>query len=491
MKYSKLTQLFSSDIIGYFNRAKEVEFFILPNYKNNVAINGCWGSGKTVFLENVEKTVSKKCLELQNKKTITLLIKLWKYEVIDNNFFLVVVKDIIQNILDQVVEVDKKQKGKIKKWTKKLVDEMEKLSWSLNFGFSCANLTLSKGVKNILNINDNFSFFKGITSLINYLRKLFKNFSEYNFLIGFDDLDRCSEENILKLLTVLKIIFFEIKEQNVFFVTTINSKQIDCLNKSTESYIQKIFDYIFDLENEIEYSSQIGKRNPYESNLINHFKYKNYRFVDNLNFKEISSETSTSKPEILANNFYCLYKELLNNTKVILKMNEVERIQKWLEDKKNFIYSQNNFNSFINSQAFEDIWTSLKNKIIKPFYFCFIKKDKYIYLPWSILFFVNLNSLEEHLEKLSYLYPFNPDEYPEFKDKIKGNYFTIPIILDYFEQLNSTIFLDTSTQIFIDNLIDIFDDCNIYNQKNHASYTHLAWTWTEEIFEDLIKHNQS
>jgi len=84
---------------------------------------------------------------------------------------------------------------------------------------------------------------------------------ETKFIIIFDELDRCSTENILELLTIVKQLLIRSNPYNVFYLAGINKAQIDSLldpnrgdkvNSYKENYVDKIFDYYIDLEKKTE-----------------------------------------------------------------------------------------------------------------------------------------------------------------------------------------------------------------------------------------------
>jgi predicted KAP-like P-loop ATPase len=102
------------------------------------------------------------------------------------------------------------------------------------------------------------SYAKKIDNLIckmsNNLNKAIKE--NKKIIIFFDELDRCSPQTTLELLTGMKQILFKLKVPNVFFCATINKWQVDDLltnkNSKDQSYIEKIFYKTYDFESDVE-----------------------------------------------------------------------------------------------------------------------------------------------------------------------------------------------------------------------------------------------
>jgi hypothetical protein len=95
------------------------------------------------------------------------------------------------------------------------------------------------------------------TSVITEFKSLAEKLAKLDikFLIMFDELDRCSPELIGELLTCIKQTLLREKISNVFYLSAVNREQIDGIlspKESFESYLDKIFEHTFELENDTE-----------------------------------------------------------------------------------------------------------------------------------------------------------------------------------------------------------------------------------------------
>lgn len=210
--------------------------------KNNlIALYGEWGSGKSSIFKTLQN-------ELDKDKYIPLIFQAWKYEK-DNNLPLSLYDFILDNIISD--------KNAFKKVCKEGTREgLYSFFRGTTFNFGILSIDSEKILKTLNEKNDDSLY----TLTENFLDEFKEQIDKYRngkeIIIFIDDLDRCDDENIINLLSALKLMF---RVDNIIFMCGIDKKAIEqtLLNKyndeeKAKKYLEKIFSINFNIENNIK-----------------------------------------------------------------------------------------------------------------------------------------------------------------------------------------------------------------------------------------------
>lgn len=296
------------------NEEAEIFFNLLKNIKDgneiknnidihsyNICLNARWGDGKTTFINEFLKPIIIK-RKLYDEKQI-IIISAWEYDYLDNPLELIF--DILYKHEKMRDKIIKTMERIIKNFGNDFIDALLESSipkW-ICIPLISAKKTMEKekqkkikNTQNILKIN----------YVIQELNKSFtksNSFSNYEYLIIIEDLDRCKPEFAKKLLEICKHIFNS-KCFTMIFVCDwelINMMTSNNKNREyNELYLDRIIDFIFNLEKIntqgyffIKYISKIGDSytpitsENYSINKEN-AKHKNYfhQIVNHLSIRE-------------------------------------------------------------------------------------------------------------------------------------------------------------------------------------------------------------
>jgi predicted KAP-like P-loop ATPase len=209
-----------------------------------IALYGEWGSGKTSLMRYVQSKLDE---ENENFTTVfsTVFFEAWKLEN-DN--------DLALSLMDSIL--NQHQTAKVMR--KELFDAFLAVTKGIVNGLSIntplIKFDFSKLYAEIGNHLDDKSLEDKIISFQNQYKKLEQNIlREKKALVVFiDDLDRCEPENVLKLLSAIKL-FFTFGNKTIF-VCGIDKDAVDKAVKcqygdvvKSGEYLEKIFDISFDM----------------------------------------------------------------------------------------------------------------------------------------------------------------------------------------------------------------------------------------------------
>jgi anti-anti-sigma regulatory factor len=210
--------------------------------KNNlIALYGEWGSGKSSIFKTLQN-------ELDKDKYIPLIFQAWKYEK-DSNLPLSLYDFILDNIISDKTTFKAVCKEGIR-------DALYSFFRGTTLNFEFLSIDFEKMIKAYDEKKDNSLY----TLTENFLDKFKEQIDKYRnkkeIIIFIDDLDRCDDENIINLLSALKLMF---SVDNIIFVCGIDKKAIEqtLLNKyndeeKAKKYLEKIFSINFNIENNIK-----------------------------------------------------------------------------------------------------------------------------------------------------------------------------------------------------------------------------------------------
>lgn len=236
-----------NDYLGIIDKGQIIKTFVESNtdeFKDikMFALYGEWGSGKSTLMKYLQK-------ELKGTFN-TFFFEAWEFES-DSNLSLSLLEFLIKNSDDSTEQA----LGEIYKTASKLFKGFVK-STKVTFPMGITNITVDgskvleankKKTKSFLELKDDFKtkFRKWEDN------KTPQKSNEFN-IIFIDDLDRCEPENVLNLLSALKL-FFTYGEKTIFFCG-IDKKAVKEAVKTkygevvkANEYLEKIFDISFSM----------------------------------------------------------------------------------------------------------------------------------------------------------------------------------------------------------------------------------------------------
>ena len=245
----------NNDIFGTYQKAKSIcEFLELDSNKeileknNLIAIYGDWGIGKSCLMQTIYNN-------LNHQKFDVTWFDTWKYEKDDNlaySLFKYICKD---NLFDKIKKnILINAYGIFKSLAKGVEINLGMLNFKPGNAIEQAEIQDKK-------IKDDIDNQKCLWEQINEFENEFKNITLDNnkkLVVFLDDLDRCESENIITLISAIKLllsinknIIFIIGVDKTAVTLALKNKYNNDYNKADE-YLEKIFSITFELKNNIQ-----------------------------------------------------------------------------------------------------------------------------------------------------------------------------------------------------------------------------------------------
>lgn len=243
----------TTDLFGTHFKADAIKNMLETNNdyfeKNNmIALYGEWGSGKTSVMEYINKNIT-------NYNVV--FFEAWKYEK-DSNLSL----SLFEMILDKV-EAEKDSLGKVLEDVKLIGKTLLNFSKNLlfNYRLSLPGMTVNidqatkDTIKEMDELIERTSFYTSLKEFNTSYNKLLDEYHEATgkkLLVFIDDLDRCSPENVLDLISSIKHFFID-SDKVVYFCGVDKhavSKAINIRYQNiikSEEYLEKVFDVTFNM----------------------------------------------------------------------------------------------------------------------------------------------------------------------------------------------------------------------------------------------------
>lgn len=246
------------DTFDFKPKAEAIKSFLEFNTttleKNKmIVLYGDWGSGKTSLMKHIEKKINRKIY-------FPIFFHAWEFEK-DENLAVSLCDSITKTLKDSKPEIIQKLKdframafSTLKGFASGLNIKLGGTFYGAEVNFDVGKVfdALEKGdetEKDLSHFSKNEKFkikFKEIEREI-----LTKNNAE-KVLVFIDDLDRCEPENVLNLITALKL-FFTYGENTIFFAgldkeavsKAVKTKYNDVIK--SEEYLEKVFDISFNI----------------------------------------------------------------------------------------------------------------------------------------------------------------------------------------------------------------------------------------------------
>lgn len=316
-----------------------------------IAIHGDWGSGKTSIMKTVIRN-------LQNSRIKPLFFEAWKHEYSDPSLALV----------EHVISGSARIKGKtVAKGIVKLLAEV------------LAQQTIGMKAQEIEDL------FRARTIAVETITDKFEaaiksGIGKKKLVVFIDDLDRCSVENSLKILSIIKLF---LNVQNCIFVAAVDFKRLEQAwilkygtyeknTKDARSYLEKIFqirigiphpnseqvkEYIQTLVPKmpsylLDLVSKIGPTNPRNiKRMLNLILYRN-SLLGSDEPAEVVAVLGTIFEEILSNYGAAIFIKAIGNARNVIDL-VVQHGDQWDSIKERFNFKQESILKY-NPNVMED-----------------------------------------------------------------------------------------------------------------------------------------
>ena len=326
-----LTQ--ENDYIGIIEKGDLIKSFFLANKQEFsqikfFSIYGDWGSGKSTLMKYLEKELK--------RSFNTFFFEAWQFESDAN---------LANSLLELLA---KKSNTKVDNFLKNGSKLLEGFAKSVTFKTLGANFNMSTMIDQVdkqtfFELKEQFS-----SDFINWETQITKGEKtpKYN-IIFIDDLDRCEPENVLNLLSAIKL-FFTFGKKTIFFCGIDKKAVIEAVRTKygevvkANEYLEKVFDISFSMPQSVDVLKLVNQyfddsetvKEEKLSDLINtflkdiHFQnprkikkiLNKYLIIKRLKENEVSGDLVL--PNIIHNNSGTLFETYL--TLYLLILNEFE-----------------------------------------------------------------------------------------------------------------------------------------------------------------------
>jgi len=238
-----------NDFLGVIDKANLIQTILESNKEQfheikMFALYGEWGSGKSTLMKYLEQNL--------NINFNTFFFDTWQFEKDDN-----LPQTLLEYLLKESETLGEKVSGDILKFAGKLfrgLGKSVKIKVPLYPQGPSVDINPSELVEEF--IKEDISFYEALekfkTEFVRWEDNItLKKEKKYN-IIFIDDLDRCEPENVLNLLSAIKL-FFTYGEKTIFFFgvdkkavqQAVQTKYKDIVK--SEEYLEKIFDISFSM----------------------------------------------------------------------------------------------------------------------------------------------------------------------------------------------------------------------------------------------------
>jgi len=310
-----------SFIDSYYSEFKDenTENKIIPAIENPmIVLYGGWGTGKTSVMLNIKNRLAGKVFK-------TVFFNAWEYEK-DGDLLLSLFDNISIKLKDELIEFDKlgfNVKTDIINFIKRI--HLNSISFkSKTIEVLGVGAGISLGLK-----KQETSFYELLSDfkekMMIFENKLLSKPNE-KLIVFIDDLDRCEPENILNLLSSIKL-FFTYTKRTLYFLgidkeairKSVMLKYGDIIK--SDEYLEKIFDISFNMPQEFSLKTLVNKN--FSDNNDN-IKIHITSFLESINFKNPRHlKKLFNKYKILK---YIKYNELYGHKYILMQNNSISII---------------------------------------------------------------------------------------------------------------------------------------------------------------------
>ncbi len=239
-----------NDFLGTLEKAESIANFIknnerLLNFNNMIALYGEWGSGKSSILKTIE-------YKLSNDKCQTVWIDMWKEESDYTNLSIKILSRILSTL-----NINTEVKRDLLKIFCTIGKGIRINAGIISYDMSSAFEQLDKELEDTKKID------KFISNFQKQIDKYYEDTGK-KIIVFLDDLDRCSNDNMLNIIYNIKLL---LSVKNIVFLFGIDKNAVTLALKNkynnednkAESFLEKIFPVSFNVPSEIVYNQNIDK----------------------------------------------------------------------------------------------------------------------------------------------------------------------------------------------------------------------------------------
>lgn len=342
----------NNDLFGTYTKAKSILDFIelkenekLLSENNLIAIYGEWGIGKSCLMKTIQENLDKERYD-------TCWFDTWKYEH-DTNLAYSLLKFIDNGNFIRKLEKSttiglKTVFGLMKSFASGIQINTKATSLNLNDMITCAQEE-DKKIEDYIRNED------CLWEKVNKFEEEFSKIKPQNdkkIIVFLDDLDRCESENIITLISSIKLLLS--LNKNIIFIIGIDKKAVtlalknkynnDC-NKADE-YLEKIFPLNFEITSKIQNDNLLNyiekvmdldkKRAQFVLDFFNEINFNNSRHLKKV-LRKYYLMKNYLKTKIDLNNDFCIVLVLYM---IILNTFYEDEYRVLLEKNKEKIYNQ-------------------------------------------------------------------------------------------------------------------------------------------------------
>ncbi|HEX8019185.1 KAP family P-loop NTPase fold protein [Mucilaginibacter sp.] len=246
-----------NDSFDFLTKAEAIKIFLEQNSASleenkMIILYGDWGSGKTSLMRHIANTIEPIIYK-------PIFFQAWEHEK-DENLALSLCDALIEALDDKTSEIVKSfMKGALltlKGFTNAVTFKSSHLLEKLGLEFEFSGEKFNEAIDKAFEKGHEPSFYVNNkefkASFLAIEEQILKKYESQKLLIFIDDLDRCEPENVLNLITALKL-FFTYGKRSVFFcgidkeavTKAVKTKYKDVVK--SEEYMEKVFDIAFSM----------------------------------------------------------------------------------------------------------------------------------------------------------------------------------------------------------------------------------------------------
>ncbi len=277
----------NQDQFDFVPKADAIKYFLEYNHgaleKNKMLVlYGDWGSGKTSLMKHIDKEIDKGIYK-------TIFFHAWEHEK-DENLALSLCDALTDCVKDKTSEIVKDfMKGALltfKSFASGVTLKSSALLSGLGLEFEFSGEKYIEAIDKALEGKTEPSFFIKNADFKKKFRAIedliLQDSDAKKILVFVDDLDRCEPENVLNLITALKL-FFTYGNKTVFFsgmdkeavTKAVKTKYKDVVK--AEEYMEKVFDISFNMPKASGFTNMLE---PHFKGVFQSVNGKTYRNVE-------------------------------------------------------------------------------------------------------------------------------------------------------------------------------------------------------------------
>lgn len=280
-----------NDLFNYLNKVKIIKDFLENNEdflleNNMIGLYGKWGSGKSSIIKTLIESQNQD-YRIDETKYLSIFFEAWKYES-DTNLAYSLFEFLIEKVNPN--------------WKNGVKDRMEEVYAAIKgfakggtFNLGIVSFTGKDALEELEKLeqkrSQEESFYTRHKKFVDQFSDLLKE-EKRKVIIFIDDLDRCETENIVKLLSAIKL-FFTLSDKVVFLcgidkeaVTKSLKSKYNNDEEKAEEYLEKIFSFSFSMPKISQFESLISSTFGTNENIVEDF-FRKIKFDNPRHLKKV------------------------------------------------------------------------------------------------------------------------------------------------------------------------------------------------------------